>query len=136
MYIEYFLVTFAYCVVPIDGINLTEDVHTDSPYLHDGSITILVLLLHKGLDKCVWDVACCEVSTFLCFDNCNMSVPSVLMVRLITSSCSIYACCVLPFAQCQDYIVLSLFSVKTRSHSIALCLSDLLSEHLMDWPET
>ena len=41
MYIEYFLVTYGYHVVPIDAINLTEDVHTDSPDLHDGLITML-----------------------------------------------------------------------------------------------
>ena len=59
------------------------------------------------------------------------SVPSVPMVRLVTSLHSIYVLhCVLPFAQCLDFIILSLFSVKNRSGSIALCLSDLLSEHL------
>ena len=58
------------------------------------------------------------------------SVPSILMVRLITSSCSIYVHCVLPFAQFQDFIILLLFSVENRGDSIALCLLDLLSEHL------
>ena len=58
------------------------------------------------------------------------SVPSVLVVGLITSLHTIYVCCVLQFAQCWDYIVLSLFFVKNRSDSIALCLSDLLSDHL------
>ena len=58
------------------------------------------------------------------------SVPSILMVRLIASLHSIYVQCVMLFAQCQDFIVLSLFSVKNRSDSIALCPLDLLSEHL------
>ena len=58
------------------------------------------------------------------------SVLSMLMVGLITSSCSIYVHCVLPFGQCQDFIILSLFSVKNRSDSIALCFSNLLSECL------
>ena len=57
-------------------------------------------------------------------------VPSILMVGLVTSLHSTYVHCVLPLAQCQDFIVLSLFSVKNRSDSIALCLSDLLSECL------
>ena len=60
MYIEYFLVTLSYCIVPINGINFTENVHTDSPYLYDGSISIFVVFFHLSLDKYIWDVACCE----------------------------------------------------------------------------
>ena len=112
------------------GIDFTEDVHTDSPYLHDGSITIFVLLFHMSLDKCVWDVACCDVLTFLSLITAVNSVPSVLMVRLVTSSCSIYAHCVVPFAQCWGFIILSLFSVKNRSDSVALSLLNLLGKCL------
>ena len=125
MYIEYFLVTFGYSIVPINGINFTEDVHTDSHYLHDGSISIFVLLFHMSLDECIWDVACCDILTFLYFNHCSNSVPwsdSLL--------CQAPYMCMLPFAQCWDFIIWSFFSVKNRSDSIALCLLDLLCKHL------
>ena len=90
MYIEYFLVTFGYHVVLIDGINLTEDVHTDSPDLHDGLITILILFLHMGLDNAfgMSHVAMSQPSCALI--TVVKRIPSVLMVGLITSLHSIY----------------------------------------------
>ena len=132
VYIQYFWVTFSYLVVLVNGIKFTEDVHTDSSYFHDGLISIFVLLLHMGLDKCVWAIACCDISTSCASTTAVKSVHSILMVGhgLITSSHSIHVHCVLPFAQCWDFIVLSLFYVKSRSDSIALCLSDILSECL------
>ena len=114
MYIEYFLVTFSYHVVLIDGINLTEDAHTDSPDLHDGLITILVPFLHMGLDN-AFGMSQFAMSRPSCaLITAVKRVPSMLMVGLVTSSCSIYVHCVLPFAQCWHFIVLSLFSVKKK----------------------
>ena len=94
-----------------------------------------VTLYHFLLSTWVWTNAFGMLQVATSQPSCALitavkRVPSVLTVGLITSSCSIYAHCVLPFAQCQDIIVLSLFSVKNRSDSIALCLSDLLSERL------
>ena len=130
MYIQYFLVTFGYHVILVNGINFTEDVHTDSPYLHDGSISIFALILHMGLDKCIWDVALCNVSTFLSFDHfsqeCSFCTNSWSHYFVMLHICSLCA----SICTMSGFIVLSFFSVKNRRKSIALCLSDLLSESL------
>ena len=124
MYIQYFLVTFSYYIVLINGINFTEDVHTDSLYLHFGLISIFVLLFHMGLDKCVWDVTCCDISTFLCFDHfCTNGQTCYFIMLHICMLCA-------SIRTMSGFRFLSLFSVKNRSDSIALCLSDLLSKHL------
>ena len=132
MYIQYFLVTFGYHVVPINGINFTENVHTDPP----PPIFMMVRFPSLSFSSTwVWTNAFWMLHVVTSQPSCTSitvvkSVPSILMVRLVISSHSIYAHCVLPFAQCQDFIVLSLFSVKSRSDSSVLCLSDLLSKHL------
>ena len=112
------------------GSIFTDDVHTDSPYLHDGLISIFVLLFHMSLGKCICDVACCDVMTFLCFDHCGQEYSShtngwtCYFIALHIHALCASICTML------DFIVLSLFSVQNRSDSITLCLSDLLSEHL------
>ena len=131
MYIDYFWVTFGYHVVPIDGINLTKDVHTDSPDLHDGLITILVLFLHMGLDKCIWDVECCNVLSFLCFTSL-LSGQFLLCSWLDSLLHHPQYMCVVCFHLHNVGTILfcPIFSVKNRSDSIPLCLSDLLSKGL------
>ena len=130
MYIYYFLVTFSYHIVLVDGINLTDDVQTDSTDLHDGLITNLVLSSTSVWTNAFGMLHAAMSQPSYALTTAVKSVPSMLTVGLITSLHSIYAYCVLPFTQCWDFIVLSLFSVRNRSDSIALCLSDFLSERL------